>query len=214
MPWGGYTEEPDEKVDGINFLKQMREHCMGTLSIKHNYKEERKGTYGIVRSSHNIARWKNEFITREILKENKLPYYENWFKNSNGELINRSIYDYLRDYLGYNLVLDNLKISNVNGNTQVSFVITNYGLGTPLTIKNMELVVANKIDGIIDNSVKSYYVSNYDCKKLTTYGQQRITFTVNGDISNMAIGVKLSRGKYNIKTANDIPFMNGVNNIY
>ena len=187
---------------------------MGTLSIKHNYKEDRKGVDGVVRNSHNIARWKNEFITREILKENKLPYYENWFKNSNGELINRSIYDYLRDYLGYNLVLDNLKISNVNGNTQVSFVITNYGLGTPLTIKNMELVVANKADGIIDNSVKSYYVSNYDCKKLTTYGQQRITFTINGDIQNKAIGIKLSRGIYNIKTANDIPFMNGVNYIY
>ena len=38
MHWGGYTDEPDEKVDGINFLKQMREHSMGTLSIKHNYK--------------------------------------------------------------------------------------------------------------------------------------------------------------------------------
>ncbi len=112
MPWGGYTEEPEEKVDGINFLKQMREHCMGTLSIKHNYKEERKGTYGIVRSSHNIVRWKNEFITSEILKENKLPYYENWFKNSNGESIKRSIYEYLRDYLGYVFVMDNLKIDN------------------------------------------------------------------------------------------------------
>ena len=169
----------------------------------------------MARNSHNIARWKNEFITRKILKKNKLPYYENWFKNSNGESIKRSIYEYLRDYLGYVFVMDNLKIDNQNGKTEISFVITNYGLGTPLTIKNMEFVVANKADGVIDeSSAKSYYISAYDCKKLTTYGQQRITFTVNGDISNMAIGVKLSRGKYNIKTANDIPFMNGVNNIY
>ena len=31
MPWGGYTDEPNEMVVGIEFLKQMREHCMGTL---------------------------------------------------------------------------------------------------------------------------------------------------------------------------------------
>ncbi len=30
-PWGGYTDEPNEMVVGIEFLKQMREHCMGTL---------------------------------------------------------------------------------------------------------------------------------------------------------------------------------------
>ncbi len=215
MPWGGYTEEPDEKVDGINFLKQMREHCMGTLSIKHNYKEDRKGMDGIVRNSHNIARWKNEFVTMKILNENKLPYYENWFKNSNGESIQRSVYEYLRDYLGYVFVLDNLKIDNQNGKTKISFVITNYGLGTPLTIKNMELVVANKVDGVIDqSSAKSYYISAYDCKKLTTYGQQKITFTINGDVQNKAIGIKLSRGIYNIKTANDIHYVNGVNYIY
>ena len=79
----------------------------------------------------------------------------------------------------------------------------------------MELVVANKADGVIDeSSAKSYYISAYDCKKLITYGQQKITFTINGDIQNKAIGIKLSRGIYNIKTANDIPFINGVNYIY
>ena len=215
MPWGGYTEEPDEKVDGINFLKQMREHCMGTLSIKHNYIENRKGADGVYRDEHNIYRWKSEYITAEQLKQNKLPYYESWFKNSNGDTIKRSVYEYLRDYLGYVLMLSNLKIESKADSTEISFVITNYGLGTPLTIRNMEIVVANKEDGeISQTSEKSYYVSNYNCKKLTTYGQQKITFTINGNLQNKAIGVKLLRGNYTIKVANDIPYLNGVNYIY
>ncbi len=212
MPWGGYTDEPDEKVDGINFLKQMREHSMGTLSIKHNYIEPRVGKDGIIHNSHNIARWKTEYVTPEILKDNKLPYYDSWFKDSNGSTIKRSIYEYLRDYLGYVLMLDNLEIKKVGENTELSFVITNFGLGTPLTINNMEIVVCDKANNIINiDTAKNYYVSSYDNKKLVTYGQQKITFTIKGDIAGKAIGVKLSKGNHTIKTANDIPYIAGVN---
>lgn len=210
MPWGGYTDEPDEKVDGLNFLKQMREHSMGTLSIKHNYIEDREGKDGVMRDYHNIARWKTEYVTAEILKANKLPYYDSWFKDSNGNTIKRSIYEYLRDYLGYVLLLDNLEIKKIGDNTEISFVITNYGLGTPLSINNMEIVVCEDSSKSLNNS-KSYYVSNYDCKKLVTYGQQKITYTIPGDITNKSIGIKLSKGNHTIKTANDIPYINGVN---
>lgn len=212
MPWGGYTDEPDEKVDGIEFLKQMREHCMGTLSIKHNYIEPRKGKDGEIHNSHNIARWKNEFVTPEILKANKLPYYDAWFKDYNGNTIKKSIYDYLRDFLGYHLMLDNLQIRQVNDNTEISFVITNYGLGTPLSISNMELVVADMVAGDINlSSEKSYYIASYDNKQLVTYGQQKITFSINGDIANKAVGVRFARGNYSIRTANDIPYLDGIN---
>ncbi len=214
MPWGGYTDEPDEKVNAINFLKQMREHSMGTLSIKHNYKEDRKDKDGVMQNSHNINRWKTEYVTKKILKDNKLPYYVNWFKNSAGEEIQRSVYEYLRDYLGYLLVLDNLRINKVGGNTEIYFVITNYGLGTPLTIKNLELVVADKNEGNINSeNVKNYYIQNYNPKNLVSGGQQKITFTINGDITNKAIGVRLSRGSYTIRTANDIPYIGGINYI-
>ncbi len=212
MPRGGYTDEPNEMVVGIEFLKQMREHCMGTLSIKHNYIEERKGKDGEIHNSHNIARWKNEFVTPEILKANKLPYYYAWFKDYVGNTIQKSVYDYLRDFIGYHLMLDNLQIRNVGGDTEISFVITNYGLGTPLTINDMQIIVADKVENTSDiTDIKRYYVSSYDSKKLITYGQQKITFTVKGGIENKAIGVALSRGNYNIKTANDIMYKYGVN---
>lgn len=141
-----------------------------------------------------------------------MPYYDAWFKNSKGEVIQRSVYEYLRDYLGYVLMLDNLQIKNVGDNTKITFVVTNYGLGTPLTIRNMEVVVGDKVDGNIDyKNVKSYYVQSYDCKTLITYSGQKITLTLKGDFTNKAIGVKLSRGNYPIKIANDTKFSNGVN---
>jgi len=118
----------------------------------------------------------------------------------------------LRDFIGYHLMLDNLQIRNVGGDTEISFVITNYGLGTPLTINDMQIIVADKVENTSDiTDIKRYYVSSYDSKKLITYGQQKITFTVKGGIENKAIGVALSRGNYNIKTANDIMYKYGVN---
>ncbi len=109
-------------------------------------------------------------------------------------------------------MLDNLEIKKVGENTELSFVITNFGLGTPLTINNMEIVVCDKANNIINiDTAKNYYVSSYDNKKLVTYGQQKITFTIKGDIAGKAIGVKLSKGNHTIKTANDIPYIAGVN---
>jgi len=90
-------------------------------------------------------------------------------------------------------MLDNLEIKKVGENTELSFVITNFGLGAPLTINNMEIVVCDKANNIINiDTAKNYYVSSYDNKKLVTYVQQKITFTIKGDIAGKAIGVKLS----------------------
>lgn len=207
MPWGGHSDEPDEVINGINFLRQMREHSMDTLSIKHNYIENKSGTEG---SEHNLYRWKSEFITADILQENQLPYYEGWFKNADGETVSRSIYEYLRDYLGYLLMLSNLEITNTDAGTQIAFTVTNYGLGTPLTLDKFELVLCDQQTG----ETEVYPLQGVDVKQLITYGQLHLS-TVVDSAENKDIGIRIARtcstGDYTVKTANDVPYINGVN---
>lgn len=206
MPWVGATQEPDEYVDGKKFIQQCYEHHFATLSIEHNYKEIRSEE--TKEEHHNIARWKTEAITAEDLKSMGCPYYDSWFTNASGAPITRTIYEYLRDFLGYQLVLSNL---NEQGN-QISFMMTNMGLGAPLTLDRVELVVINKNTG----KQQRIPINDFDSKKLVTYGQQTFKVSVPGGLENCSYGVAVLRNKsvdgdYAIRCANNIPFENGVN---
>lgn len=206
MPWGGHTDEPDEKVDGKKFIKQCMEHSLATLSIKHNYKELRDGVNG----GFNIEQWKSVAITESDLRAMNCPANPAWFRDSRGKVIERSVYEYLRDYLGYQLVLSDYSAVENGGNTTVKFKLTNFGLGTPLTLDNMKFIVA---DG--SGNIKEYHVQGFDVKKLTTNSQIEFTVTVKGSLDGMRTGVRISRdcstGNYYVRTGNDVEFSKGIN---
>lgn len=208
MPWVGATQEPDEYVDGKKFIQQCYEHHLATLSIEHNYKESVNRE--VTPEQYNIARWKTEPITAADLKEMGCPYYDSWFTDAAGAPITRTVYEYLRDFLGYQLILSNL---STQGN-QINFMVTNVGLGTPLTLDRMELVVRNQTTG----KEQRIPIDSFDPAQLTTYGQQTFQVTVPEGLDNCTYGVAILRNKsvdgdYAIRCANNIPFENGVNMI-
>lgn len=203
MPWGGFTQEPNEYVDGKNFIKQMMEHSMTTLSIKHNYKETDK----LQNQTFNIERWKSEYITPQDLIDMHCPYYGSYFKDINGNTINRSIYEYLRDFLGYQLALSNLRVSN--DGKEIYFMITNFGMAAPLTLDGFDFVTESNDGTLIHNKV------SVNKKDLTTYGQVvcsvKLSESVNGKRFGFSIRRNNSAGNYYIKTANNLEFSQGVN---
>lgn len=202
LPWGGATEEPNEYVDGKNFIKQMMEHRMTTLSIKHNYKEfrNRKNEF------YNIERWKSDYITPQQLDEMNCPYYDAYFKDKDGNAIQRTVYEYLRDFLGYQLAVSDYKLSE-NGK-QISFMITNFGMAAPLTLDGFAVAISNGTD-------IEYKNLDIDTKQLITYGQVKITLDLNESVKGSQVGLRIhrnnSQGNYYIKTANNLLFNNGVN---
>lgn len=209
MPWVGATQEPEEYVDGKEFIKQCFEHHLATLSIEHNYKEAVDRP--VTPEQYNIARWKTEPITPADLTAMGCPYYESWFMDGQGQPVIRTVYEYLRDYLGYQLILSNLSVQQEAGNTAVSFMITNVGLGAPLTLDRMELVVKDKATG----EEQRIPLTDFDPAKLTTYGQQTFRLTVPGNADAASYGVAILRNKsvggdYAIRCANNVPFENGV----
>lgn len=206
MPWVGATQEPDEYVDGKTFIQQCFEHRFATLSIEHNYKET--VDRAVTPAQYNIARWKTEKISADDLRALGCPYYDSWFTDASGSPITRTVYEYLRDFLGYQLVLSNLSVRG----SEISFMLTNMGFGAPLTLDRIELAVINKETG----AEQRIAVQGFDPAQLTTYGQQTFRVSVPGGLENCAYGVavlrsKSEKGDYAIRCANNIPFENGVN---
>lgn len=206
MPWGGATEEPDEKVDGKKFIKQCMEHSLATMSIKHNYREERNG----VKGGFNIEQWKNVPITESDLRSMNCPADSAWFRDKNGNALTRSVYEYLRDYLGYRLTLSDYSASENNGNTLIKLKLTNFGMGTPLTLDNMKFVTVDA-----NGYIKEFHVQGFDVKQLTTNSQLEFSLTVKGSLAGKRIGVRISRdcstGNYYVRTANGVEFSQGIN---
>lgn len=205
MPWGGHTQEPDEKVDGKKFIKQCMEHSFATLSIKHNYRELRDGILG----GFNIEQWKSVEITQSELAALNCPVDPAWFRLRNGETAKRTVFEYLRDFLGYRLTLSNYSAQEVNGETTVKFMLTNFGMGTPLTLNTLHFIAEDN-----EGNFKEYSVQGFDVKKLTSNGQIEFTLKIKGSIKGMRTGVRIVRacstGDYAIRTAN-ASYANGIN---
>ena len=209
MPWVGATEEPDEYVDGQKFLQQCYEYHLSTFSIEHNYRDTHRDPPN--EPVYNIARWQTEELTLRDAKKLRIPYFESWFQDEDGNAIRRTVYEYLRDFLGYQLALSNLEIKATRKGTQVSLMMTNFGLGTPLTLDSAELVVRNRKTG----EETRYALGGFNTGKLTTYGQVTLKATVKEELADCDLGVAVTRarstGDYRIRCANNIPFVDGVN---
>lgn len=209
MPWAGATDEPNEYVDGQKFLQQCYEHHLTTLSIEHNYRDTDRNHPN--EPVYNIARWQTEELTLQDAKKLRIPYFESWFQDENGNALRRTVYEYLRDFLGYQLALSNLEVKSTRKGTQVSLMMTNFGLGTPLTLDSAELVVRNRKTG----EETRYALGGFHTGKLTTYGQVPLRATVKEDLADCDLGVAVTRerstGDYRIRCANNIPFEDGVN---
>lgn len=94
MPW------VDDRCNLLGFpiAKRLAKHHFTSFSIEHNYKEKRARE-----NSYSIERWRAEPVTPEMLTENGMPFNPEWFAGTDGKAIERSCYEYIRDFLGYHI---------------------------------------------------------------------------------------------------------------
>jgi hypothetical protein len=57
-----------------------------------------------------MENWRNVPVGPEDLMTYKLPFSEDYFKSSTGNIVQRPLYDYIRDHLGYRLELQQLML--------------------------------------------------------------------------------------------------------
>jgi len=179
MPWG----RADIRIDMIGAIKTCVDFGMTSFSLAHNYIEEGK--------EYNLKRWKSEYLSEEVLKENKFPYNPSLLKD--GKI---TAFNYLKYHLGYQLTASNLHIEG----GKLSFMVTNFGFASPYGYE-MRVYVDNK---------RVLPQEGYSSADLLQFCQKIYTMQYSG--GEVAVEfVNLRDEKDKIKLFNDVPFVDGRN---
>ena len=133
VPVGGETfwgEEHDEEIDGYDSILQFSAFRQNSFSIFHSFIEKNFGSAVEYGQGYAMEEWQHQEVTAEWLEKNNLFYAPGWFYNQDGEPVERTVFDYVSDYMGYKLEIKNVQIEGTlkpQGTLSVRSEIVNYG---------------------------------------------------------------------------------------
>jgi hypothetical protein len=81
----------------------------------------------------SVKYWKKTPVTEKFLKEHKMPYAPNYFRKKDGSKAARTVFDYLRDHLGYRLELSKFKTKkqwDTRKTNRIELSVVNRGFST------------------------------------------------------------------------------------
>lgn len=197
MPWGKDTSYKNGWIDGLEFLKGCALRHLSTLSMTHNFIEDGK--------AYNMSRWQGETLSTAQAVELGLPYSTTYFKNSEQEEIERTVFDYLADHLGYLISVKEIAFTE----NHLTLTLCNEGFALPYGFSSLSCYVKYK------NGMKKH-ISFSDFQDRALLGGTENRFTAEGDFTNaVAIGFALRKptapALSGIRFANDCTFENNIN---
>ena len=86
------------KVDGLRAAVRMRLHHYSSFSLAHSY-SEREG------KPYSIDHWMKTPLTVQQVRQANLPVADGYFQDADGNTVDRTPFDYIRDHLGYRIEL-------------------------------------------------------------------------------------------------------------
>ena len=116
-------------------LSQLR---MTTFSSENGYLEQ--GLFG----NSAMHQWQSKPITAKWCEENGIPYSENWFKNQKGETVERNVFEFIKDYLGYRITATKLNTKVDGDKLNVSLNIENHGFSAAFNIESTLVILDAK----------------------------------------------------------------------
>ncbi|NDV58715.1 DUF4832 domain-containing protein [Bacteroides sp. 519] len=131
-----YNEDTEWGLDFLisvpNSIKALKEHHYSALDVTQN-------------NALNFENWKRYELTPDELKNMKVLFDDAYFRNSEGKLVKRSAYQFVRDHLGYHLYLNAEKTKLEVSGKQLSYNITVYntGFSTILNPRPVHLVLVD-----------------------------------------------------------------------
>lgn len=194
-------------IDSIKMAKRLCEHHFTSLSMTHNYKEPKKNDAGEMEAGEwSMTHWQHEYINQKTLEQNGLPYAPGWFKDTDGNNIPRTMFEYIRDYLGYYLMLESAQADVAGDEVKVELTLNNYGFAAPLALDKVELVLLDT-EG---NEVEQAAVCSPD--KLDPLAPQTVSVTLTKPsedrIYRLALSIRADDGT-SVRLANDMENWNG-----
>jgi hypothetical protein len=153
-----------------NIVGEFVEHSYTSFSLHHSYKETEvnNGT----KPPYTMAFWQKRNVTPKILNELGFYYSPEWFKNEAGEYIYRTQFDYVRDYLGYRVALNNYSAKGslkTGQELEVSVNLTNYGFSAAFNIES-GFAILDENDNVI-SFVKAGNPKEWYSRKPKTKGE-------------------------------------------
>ena len=213
----GMVEIAKIMTDGFEVIKEMAHHRHTTLSNWHTMGEAGN-------ASNNVMKhWvEQETVTSDMLDNAGIIYDPNWFKDENGNTIDRNPYDFIRDHLGYKLVAENSNLSGDlgrKGTLKVDLTFKNYGfaaaffLESGFAILDSKYKVVSTVESGDPNKWISLPADYYTTERNSSVLDDVLTHNVSAELSlpeaegtyYIAFYLKNSMDDYAM-LSNDIPF--------
>lgn len=200
MIWGASNGpfHAGKEISAPAIARRLQEHHFTSLSLAHNYRE-RGGEY-------SMLHWQQQKINAKQLEENSLKYHPAWFLDESGKPASRSWYEYIRDYLGYYLVIEKAEAENIDGAVNVNVELQNYGFATPLGLDAIDVVILDETGTITQKAEL--------CKKTELLPGKKIQCSVHikTDLKEYTIGVSArNNAGMPVRFANKLEYKNGIN---
>lgn len=119
LPWGFWSvgADPDSPsagwiIDGMQAARRLFLQHFTSLSVIHNYKEQHPNRMFDEANApeYSMRVWKKTLITPDSLKKYHMPISDGYFQKKDGTEVARSVFDYVRDHLGYRIELQQLEL--------------------------------------------------------------------------------------------------------
>lgn len=199
LPWGTWSmnEDPDNPeagwiIDGLQTSRRCFLQHYTSLSAIHNYKEKNTA------DKYSMMYWKETSISEAFLAENKMPVSDGYFTNQDGTKAERTVFDYLRDHLGYRLELQEMTAPvtfTPGGSNQVELSLINRGFSTLFNEHPVYLVLVDEGGNLCCPVLTDANVSDWQPYQP---GDTSYTPLVHRITANMPVPAELAKGKYRL----------------
>lgn len=119
LPWGFWSvgADPDSPsagwiIDGLQTARRLFLQHYTSLSVIHNYKEQHANNRFDENNppEYSMVVWKKSMITEDSLRQHRMPVSDGYFSKRDGTKVERNMFDYIRDHLGYRIELQSLQL--------------------------------------------------------------------------------------------------------
>lgn len=202
MPWGSDKYFNNGVIDGLAMAQRLQRFHYSTMSVVHNYKE------GSMYANYNMAQWKTIQVNESYLKSNGLRYAPNWLKDEKGGNATRSLFAYIRDYLGYYIEASDVSVKVSGKSVSVNLNLRNYGFSAPHGMDKMEVVLTDATGKVL-TSQSVCAMGDLQPEKTVKVTK---TLTASELYAGYQVGIRFTNQQgAPAKLANDIPYQKGIN---
>lgn len=140
--WADYAG----RVDGFKAIERFRLHHYSSFSIAHSYSDRETKNY-------SIDYWMITPITIDQVKAAKLPISDGYFKDSFGNDVPRTQFEYIQDHLGYRIELQKAEFTEsvqAGGDISVEVELINRGFSTIHNPRPVEFILIDRNGKIVE----------------------------------------------------------------